>query len=247
MLPDDRAGDGSSRSTRQVAWFAWSRPTCRDGKCERVTFRNVPCFVLHLQKPVEVAGLGTVMADAAYGGMMYVIVNAQGARLHDRTIGSPRSGCGRTGGSRPPPPSNCLPCIQQNPEIHTINQTLFAGPLSTGAGRQQDGAQRRDLSPGGSTARPAAPGRPPGSPFCMRKISSSPARYSITSRSSTSHFFGRIVETTTVGDLPAIVNTISGRGWITDITQYGVDPDRPLPVRLYVGRHLVRMNGEESN
>ena len=28
---------------------------CRNGKCERVTFRNVPSFVFHLDRPVEVA------------------------------------------------------------------------------------------------------------------------------------------------------------------------------------------------
>ncbi|MGH7212662.1 MAG: proline racemase family protein, partial [Acetobacteraceae bacterium] len=44
-----------------------------------------------------------------------------------------------------------------------------------------------------------------------------------------SHFLGRIVETATVGDRPAIINTISGRAWITGITQYGVDPTDPYP------------------
>jgi len=50
--------------------------TCRNGKCERVTFRNVPSFVFHLDRPVEVAGLGTIGVDVAYGGMIYAIVDA---------------------------------------------------------------------------------------------------------------------------------------------------------------------------
>ncbi len=43
------------------------------------------------------------------------------------------------------------------------------------------------------------------------------------------HFLGRVVDNTTVGDHPAVVTTISGRAWITGITQYGVDPDDPFP------------------
>ena len=42
---------------------------CAKGKCERVFFDNVPSFVMHSQKAVEVPGLGTIQADVAYGGM----------------------------------------------------------------------------------------------------------------------------------------------------------------------------------
>ena len=50
---------------------------CQDGKCESVSFRNVPAFVFGLQKAVEVPGLGTLMVDVAYGGMIYVMVDAE--------------------------------------------------------------------------------------------------------------------------------------------------------------------------
>src|SRR6187549_2154213 len=49
---------------------------CRDGKCESVSFRNVPAFVFGLNKPVEVQGVGTLMVDVAYGGMIYAMVDA---------------------------------------------------------------------------------------------------------------------------------------------------------------------------
>src|SRR5262249_8073952 len=49
---------------------------CRNGKCERVSFRNVPSFVFHRDRPVEVEGLGTITVDAAYGGMIYALVDA---------------------------------------------------------------------------------------------------------------------------------------------------------------------------
>ena len=44
-----------------------------------------------------------------------------------------------------------------------------------------------------------------------------------------STFAGRILGTTTVGDLPAIRPEISGRGWITGIHQHMLDPSDPWP------------------
>ena len=44
-----------------------------------------------------------------------------------------------------------------------------------------------------------------------------------------STFGGRIVSATTVGNTPAIIPEISGRGWITGIHQHMLDPDDPWP------------------
>jgi len=49
---------------------------CHDGKCVNVRFSNVPCFVFGLDLPLEVPGIGTLTVDVAYGGMIYVLVNA---------------------------------------------------------------------------------------------------------------------------------------------------------------------------
>jgi proline racemase len=42
-------------------------------------------------------------------------------------------------------------------------------------------------------------------------------------------FTGRLVERTTVGDLPAVVPVVSGRAWITGTAQYLLDPEDPFP------------------
>ena len=44
-----------------------------------------------------------------------------------------------------------------------------------------------------------------------------------------STFSGRILGATTVGDTPAILPEISGRGWITGIHQHMLDPTDPWP------------------
>src|SRR5690242_6138790 len=49
----------------------------RNGKCRKVTFRNVPAFATHLDRDIEVRGLGTVKVDVAWGGMFYVIADAE--------------------------------------------------------------------------------------------------------------------------------------------------------------------------
>ncbi len=45
---------------------------------------------------------------------------------------------------------------------------------------------------------------------------------------SDSVFTGRIVESTTVGDFPAVITEISGRGAVTGLHQFLVDPTDPL-------------------
>ena len=49
---------------------------CRNGKAERISVENVPSFADRLDAPLEVAGLGALTVDIAYGGDSFVIVDA---------------------------------------------------------------------------------------------------------------------------------------------------------------------------
>jgi proline racemase len=42
-------------------------------------------------------------------------------------------------------------------------------------------------------------------------------------------FIGRLVEETTVGGVPAVVPTVTGRAWVTGTAQYMLDPEDPFP------------------
>src|SRR5207342_2820969 len=53
-----------------------ARAACRDGRCESVEITNVASFADRLDAPLEVAGLGTLTVDIAYGGMWYAIADA---------------------------------------------------------------------------------------------------------------------------------------------------------------------------
>ena len=202
--------------------------SCRNCKCERVTFRNVPCFVLHLQKPVEVVGLGTLMVDAAYGGMMYAIVDAPS--LGFAIVRSEARDLVAMGERIKAAAAEQLPAVHpENPEIHTINQTLFAGPLSTDADGRKTARNAVIVSPGRIDRSPCGTGTSARLAVLHAKNLIQPGEILDHVSIIDSHFLGQIVETTSVGSLPAIVNTISGRAWITDMTQYGVDPDDPYP------------------
>ena len=48
-------------------------------------------------------------------------------------------------------------------------------------------------------------------------------------------FTGRLVATTRVGDYEAVVPVITGRGWITAVSDIIVEPDDPLPTGYTVG------------
>lgn len=53
-----------------------ARCTCRGGRVESVEVTNVPSFAERLAALLEVAGLGTLVVDVAFGGMWYAIADA---------------------------------------------------------------------------------------------------------------------------------------------------------------------------
>lgn len=200
---------------------------CREGKCESVTFTNLPSFVFCLDRVIEVAGLGTVTVDVSYGGMIYALVDAAAlgfaidpSEAHDLSVVGERIKAAA---------AEQLPAVHpENPQIHTISQTLFAGPVG-----ERDGVK---------TARNGvivSPGRldrsPCGTGTCAR-LAVMHARGAIAVGETFVHesiigtkFRGRIVEATRVRDVPAVRVAITGRAWITAFHQYVLDPTDPFP------------------
>lgn len=203
------------------------RAECEDGKCRRVTFQNVPAFVMHRSQPVEVPGLGTLTLDVSYGGMIYAIVDA--ASLGFALERSEARSLVEMGERIKLAAAEQLPSAHPlNPGIHTINMALFAGPLE-----QRDGIKtsknavvvspgRLDRSPcgTGSSARMAlmhARGElAVGERFTHRSVLET-------------EFHCQITGTAQVGNTPAVIPQISGRAWITGLSYYGADPQDPFP------------------
>ena len=209
------------------------RAECEAGRVKSVTFRNVPCFVFGLDIPIEVEGLGTINVDAAYGGMNYVLVDA--ASVGFAIDPSEARDLVTIGEKVKAAAAIQIPAVHpENPEIHTINQTLFAGPLERNAG----GCTSKNtviVSPGRLDRSPCGTGT-------SARLAVLHARGQIKQGETFVHrsiidteFRGRIEETVDVGGLAGIVPSISGRAWITAFHQYVLDPTDPFPVGYRIG------------
>ena len=202
--------------------------TCRDGKAERISLRNLPSFADRLGVPLEVPGLGTLTVDTGYGGDSFVMVEAAAAGLAvvpdaardlaDLGMRITRAANEQLGFVHP-----------ENPDWDHISFCLFAGPAA-----EVDGALevahavairpgKIDRSPTGTavSARMAvlhAKGRMGiGDRYRARSIIGSVLE-------------GRIAEPATVGGRPAIVPVVSGSAWITGTHQLLLDPADPYPL-----------------
>jgi proline racemase len=207
--------------------------TCEGGKCKRVAFKNVPSFVFGLDLPLEVEGLGTLKVDVAYGGMIYCLVDAP-ALGFEVTSAEGRE-LVEVGERIKAAAAVQIPAVHpENPLIHTINQTLFAMPIeSDGRGKRARNAVI--VSPGRIDRSPCGTGT-------SARLAVLHARGQIGVGETFTHesvigttFTGRVLETATVGDKPAIVPEIGGQGWITAFHQYVLDPTDPFPTGYRVG------------
>jgi proline racemase len=208
-----------------------------NGKVVRVTFRNVPAFAVHLDRSIEVPNLGTAKVDVAYGGMFYVIADADqfGLRLTpDEGRDIVRIGEMIKAASR-----EQLPAMHpENPEIAGVSiGQLSAPPTTPGADRKNAVVVstgtldwNRPSSWTGTLDR-----SPCGTGTCA-KMAVLHTKGKLPLNQDFVHegilgttFTGRLVGETRVGSYPAVVPTISGRAWITGIAHYVVDEGDPFP------------------
>jgi proline racemase len=198
---------------------------CADGRCESVELVNVPSFADRLDVPLEVDGLGTLGVDVAFGGMWYVIADAQAlgfalepSEARELSLAGERIRAAAR---------EQLRCVHpENPEIAGVSIVELAGPwqgvrrTSTNAVVVAPGRLDRSATGTGLSARMAvlhARGR--------MRVGDAMSHASVVG----STFDGRIVSETSVGEHPAIIPAIRGSAWITGVTQVLVDPTDPFP------------------
>ena len=213
------------------------------GKVTRVTFQNVPAFATHLDASVEVPNLGTVIVDVAYGGMFYVIADAEA--LGFRLTPDEARDLVRTGEMIKAAAHEQLPVAHpDNPEIAGISIAQISGPSAS------KGADRRNtviVSTGKlDWERPAtwigALDRSPCGTGTCAKMAALHAKGQLPLGRDFVHegilgtrFTGRLVEKTRVGNYAAVVPTIGGRAWITGYSRYVVDESDPFQEGFTVG------------
>ncbi|MEE1750003.1 proline racemase family protein [Streptomyces sp. JV184] len=196
----------------------------KDGAATAVTFTNVPAFSVALDRTVDVPGYGTLRYDLAYGGNFYAMVQlsdlglpfdrarkddilAAGLALMDAVNATDR------------------PVHPEDPAIHGLKHVQCIAPGSDARHSRHAMAIHPgwfDRSPcgTGTSARMAQ--------LHARGELPLEADFANESFIGTS-FTGRLVRETTVGGLPAVVPTITGRAWITGTAQFFLNPSDPFP------------------
>jgi proline racemase len=218
------------------------RAECANGKVTSVTFRNVPAFAAHVDRSIEVPHLGTVTVDVGWGGMFYVIADAEpfGLRL------TPDEGRDivRIGEMIKAAAQEQLPV--EHPTIPGIGITIaqLSGPPSR---PDADWKNAVIVSTGRlDWNRPAtwtgAIDRSPCGTGTCAKMATLYAKGKLALGQDFRHegilgtiFTGRLIEETPLGVHRALVPTLTGRAWITGFAQYVVDPDDPFPNGFTVG------------
>jgi len=202
-----------------------ARAACRDGRCESVEITNVASFADRLDAPLEVAGLGTLTVDVAYGGMWYAIADAaalgfaiEPGEARDLSLAGERIRAAAR---------EQLPCVHpENPDIAGVSIVQIAQPwqgvgaVSRNAVVVAPGRLDRSATGTGLSARMAVL-------HARGLMGVGDAMTHASAIGST--FDGRIVSETRVGDRAAIVPAIRGSAWITGISQLVVDPTDPFP------------------
>jgi proline racemase len=194
------------------------------GSARAVTLRNVPSFAVGLDKIIKVSPWGEIAYDLAFGGNFYAIVNLEDLGIpFDRASKEPLLTAGLA--IMDAINEHDRPVHPQNPEVNGCHHVYLAAPGSTARHSRHamviyPGWFDRSPCGTGTSARMAqlhARGELPlGTDFRNESFIGT-------------HFIGRLVGETTVGGLPAVIPTITGRAWITGIGQYLYDPDDPFP------------------
>jgi proline racemase len=208
------------------------------GKVKGVTFENVPGFAVHLDAEVDVPELGKVRVDVAYGGMFYVIADADQVGL---TLDASQAGeAARIGEMIKKATQEQLetPVHPVNPDIRgvTIAQ-LSAPPMAPGAHRRNmvvvsTGVldwDRPDTWKGVLDRSPCGTGTSAKMAALWAKGELSIGQEFVHEGVLGTTFTGKLVRETTLGGLSAVVPTIRGTAWITGTAQYVVDADDPFP------------------
>lgn len=206
------------------AGLVTARAQIDNGRVKSVAFQNVPSFVLALDQTVEVAELGTVKYDLAFGGAFYAFVQAaevglqcvpaQFRQLVEKGMAIKRAIMRSHEITHP-----------FEPDLSFLYGTIFIGPpLGEGAASRNvcifaEGEVDRSPTGTGVSARMAlhhARGEiNAGESMVIESIIGS-------------RFTGRVISTTQFGPHNAVIPEVEGSAHITGLSEFVIDPDDPL-------------------
>ena len=200
-----------------------ARARCKDGRCLSVSLDNVPCFVEAQDQMIRTPRWGTIIADIAFGGVFYALVDAKQVGLEIT-------------------PANARDLAEAGIELkaHIPRQVSVSHPAIPALNdvayvmfRQQeaDGALRTC-----TTLKPGRVDRSPCGTGSSANLAVAHARGEIrigdkrTSRSIIGgEFVAEAIGETTVGIRKAVLPRITGQAWIYGREELRMDAGDPFP------------------
>jgi proline racemase len=200
---------------------------CENGKVTGVRFVNQPAFVYALDARIEVEGLGTVVVDVAWGGMAYAIVDAATLGF-SLTRDEARDLC-EVGQRIKHAASEQVEAVHpENPEFARVTLTEFTNPVELHDGVL--GARNAVIvSPGRVDRSPCGTGTSARLAVMHARGEISEGERFVHESLIGSRYEAAVEAITTVGPYSAIVPSVTGQAWITEISQVGCDPTDPFP------------------
>ena len=214
-----------------------------NGKVTSVTFENVPAFAVHLDATIEVPTLGSVTVDVAYGGMFYVIADAEQFGLS--LIPSEGREITRIGEMIKAAAREQLPVTHpEEPGISGITIAQLSAPPN-----RPDASRKNVVVVSTGTLdweRPetwtgAIDRSPCGTGTCA-KMAVLHAKGELDLAVDFAHegilgtiFTGRLLREVSLEPYRAVTSTLTGTAWITGIGEYVLDPTDPFPNGFTVG------------
>ncbi|PQZ94807.1 proline racemase [Arthrobacter sp. MYb227] len=196
----------------------------KDGQAESVTIRNVPSYSDRLGASVEVPGYGTVNYDLAFGGNFYAIVELEELGLpfeRERKNDLLAAGLAIMDAIN----ETDEPVHRERDDIRGCHHVYLKAPGSNAEYSRHAMA----IYPGWFDRSPCGTGTSARMAQLHAKGELELNTDFINESYIGSQFTGRLVEETTVGGLPAVIPTVTGRAWLTGTAQYFLDPTDPFP------------------
>ncbi|MGO2123730.1 proline racemase family protein [Glutamicibacter arilaitensis] len=195
-----------------------------DGHAAAVTIKNVPSFADRLDASVQVPGLGAVNYDLAFGGNFYAVVDLESIGLpfeRERKQELIEAGLAIMAAIN----EQDEPVHPERDDIRGCHHVYLKAPGSDA----EHSRHAMAIYPGWFDRSPCGTGT-------SARMAQLHARGELGLETDFlnesfigSQFTGRLVGTTTVGDKPAVIPTVTGRAWVTGTAQYFLDPTDPFP------------------
>jgi len=200
-----------------------------NGKAENVTITNVASFTLGLDQKVNVPGFGEVTYDMAYGGNFYAIIDADQVGIEFKRENGQRfldAGLAISDAINAQNP----PVHPENPEIKLCHHVDFIAPGDNALHWKNAMA----IHPGWFDRSPCGTGTSARMAQMVTRGLMKDSDTLINESWIGSQFQGRIAGRAKVGNLEAIIPTITGRAWVMGTAQWRLDPQDPFPAGFLV-------------